>query len=107
MNLDASTIKKAGATITLGGAVSAAALFGLLDQRYAMATDVQALTTVIQEDRIDELEYKIEEAERQEANIMRVPLDERPEWVDQELLQIKNRKDRYIRKLDRLLGEER
>ena len=104
--MDSAALKKAGVGVTVGGVISAGALFGVLDNRYALASDIQDLTSMIYEDRVDELEFKIDEIERREANIRLVPKEQRPEWAKNELLQLENRKERYIRKLDRLLGEE-
>ena len=106
MNLDAASLKKAGVGISVGGLISAGALFGVLDQRYALASDIQDLTSMIYENRVDELEYKIDEIERRMANLKLMAETDRPEWVKNELRQLSNRKERYIRKLDRLLGEE-
>ena len=77
-----------------------------MDRRHASASDVQDLTQMIWDERIEDLEYKIEELERRQANIRRVPEEDRPDWALQELLELDNQKERYIRKMDRLLGEE-
>ena len=87
------------------------ALFGILigyagKPPYASASDVHDLTSMIYENRVDELEYKIDEIERRMANLKLMAETDRPEWVKNELRQLSNRKERYIRKLDRLLGEE-
>lgn len=74
-----------------------------MDSRHASAMDVQQLTDMIYDDRIEELEYKIEDIEAMIRRISMVPIAERTIWASQELINLNNKKARYIRKLERLL----
>lgn len=88
-------------TITLAVALMGGGL-AFLDSRHASAMDVQQLTEMIHDDRVEELEYKIEDIEAVRRRILLVPLVERNDWEAQELINLKNKKDRYIRKLERI-----
>jgi hypothetical protein len=83
----------------VGGALAA------MDSRHASAMDVQQLTEMIQDDRIEELEYKIEDTEDQINRIQSVPEEDRYDGEDQYLHDLENKKERYIRKLERLNNE--
>ena len=77
-----------------------------MDSRHASASDVHDLTEMIYETRIDDLEYKIEEVERRIARVLLIPEEEQTRYDANELDDLFNQKERYIRKMDRLLGEE-
>jgi len=77
----------------------------VMDSRHASASDLQGLTQMILDDRIEDLEYKIEDVEDAIARIMREPTVDRAPWTDQELHDLENLKERYLRKLNRLLGD--
>jgi hypothetical protein len=83
----------------VGGALA------FMDSRHASAMDVQQLTQMIEEDRIEQLEYKIEDVEDQINRVLAVPEEERSEGIEQYLHDLTNKKERYIRNLERLINE--
>ena len=95
--------KKLAGAVSLSGVISIGGLLTLLDTRYAAATDVSVLTEMIIEDRIEELEFKIEDLEDRMLRRKGVPDGELESWEIQEMLDLENKKERYIRKLDRLM----
>ena len=102
-----STIEILNHRITL--AIGVIALVGLglgfMDSRHASAADMQQLTEMILDDRIEELEYKIEDIEAQISHIMSAPKEDWPDWAPQQLLDLENKRERYLRKLERLIVE--
>ena len=90
-------------TLVLGTLALVGMGLGFMDSRHASASDVQELTQMIWDERIEDLEYKIEETERRQHMIRRVPVEERPPWSNEELLELDNKKERYLRKMNRLL----
>ena len=102
--MTAITILNSKITLAFGIATLVGMLFAFGDHRWASAEDVNQLTAMISEDRIEELEFKIEDIEDQSIRLLAIP-DEDIEPRDvQEMESLSNRKARYIRKLQRLLG---
>ena len=93
---------KKTAAISASGLVGAAALFTAMDARYATAADIEALTESIQMDRIERMETCVEEAERQLRYIQIKPEADRVDSDRQLELEADSRRDRCIRKLERL-----
>lgn len=104
MNLGNLDLKKSAATLSIGGVVTAGALFGVLDNRYASASDVDVLVQAIQEDRVERLEVQIADAERRIKRIMVKPVEQRNEYEVQDLLDLEATRERLLRKLERLNG---
>jgi hypothetical protein len=97
-------------TLMLGTLALVGIGLGFMDARHASASDVQAVANIVQKlaetiqgDRIGELEYKIEDIESQISRAESLPVATRPE---QHIKDLRNKKARYIRKLDRLLGDD-
>jgi hypothetical protein len=76
-----------------------------LDLRHASAMDVQQLTKSIESDRLDRLEFQIEEIERYYKRIKAVPVLERSAEQEGILLDLEIRKARSLRKLERIQRE--
>ena len=98
--------KKLAGAVSLSGVLSIGGLLAILDARYAAATDVQALTLSITESRIEELEFKIEDIEDRLLRRHSIPEEELEPWEIQEVIDMSNKKERYIRKLERLLDDQ-
>ena len=90
-------------TLVLGTLALVGLGLGFMDSRHASASDVQELTQMIWDERIEDLEYKIEEVELKKRMLMRTLPEDRPPWSNEELLELDNKKERYLRKMDRLL----
>jgi hypothetical protein len=75
-------------TLALGVIMLVGMGLGFMDSRHASAMDVQKLTEMIEEDRIEELEYKIEDVEAAKVRILSVPEDKRTTWSDQQLIEM-------------------
>ena len=98
-------------TVMLVGLLGTAMAF--LDSRHsvaahthdllASAADVQELSRVIQEERIEEIEFKIEDAERRIARMHAIPDSDLTPWMIQELEHAINERERCLRKLQRII----
>ena len=77
-----------------------------LDGRHASASDVSQLSMSIDKERLDRIEFEIEELERMGRGIKRMTANEQasPE-VQTRLLELSSRRDRYLRKREELLIE--
>ena len=77
-----------------------------LDGRHASASDVTRLTESIEKERLSRIEFEIEEIERMARGIKRMSVKEQasPEILAREL-ELKARRDRYLRKREELLQE--
>ena len=91
-------------TLALGVIAFIGMGIAFLDGRHASAGDVTSLTKMIQEDRIEDLEFRIAETERDIRRILLTPEARRSDWQIQALNDLENLKERYLRKLERLLG---
>ena len=98
--------KKLAGAVSLSGIISIGGLLTLLDNRYASAMDVQSLTDTIIESRIEELEFKIEDLEDRMLRKSFISEDELEPWEKQELIDLENKKERYIRRMERLTSED-
>ena len=96
---------KKTAAIGVSGFAGLAAMFAVLDGRYATASDVEMLTQTIQMDRVDRLENCIERAENTIRYMSLIPDDERDARDEQELMDAEISKERCIRKLERIENE--
>jgi hypothetical protein len=76
-----------------------------MDSRHASAMDVHQLTEMIEADRIEQLEYKIEDVEDQINRVLSIEEEVRPDGAEQYLHDLENKKERYIRNLERLISE--
>jgi hypothetical protein len=92
------------AVLTIG-AIGLAAM----DSRHASASDVKVvadmvhqLVSTIRESDIAQVEYKIEDIEDQIGRAESVSEAARPNGTGQHIKDLKNKKERYIRKLERL-----
>jgi hypothetical protein len=77
-----------------------------LDSRHASASDMSQLRQSIEDERLDRIEFEIEDIERQGRALKRLPVEEQntPEGVTREL-DLKARRDRYLRKREKMLLE--
>jgi len=91
-------------TLAVGVLVLVGAGLGFMDARHASAEDVKQLTLMIAEDRIEELEFKIEDIEDKSIRLLAIQAEDIEPRDVQEMESLANRKARYIRKLNRLLG---
>ena len=91
--------------ITLSMAIFGAGI-AWLDGRHASASDVTRLTESIEKERLSRIEFEIEEIERSARGIKRMSAEEQasPEMMAREL-ELKARRDRYLRKREELLQE--
>ena len=91
--------------ITLSMAIFGAGI-AWLDGRHASASDVSRLTESIEKERLSRIEFEIEEIERSARGIKRMSVEEQasPEVMAREL-ELKARRDRYLRKREELLQE--
>ena len=96
------TIKKTTAYVSLGGVLSLGALFGLLDQRYASASDVEILVQSIENDRVERLEFAIASVARRISYLLSI--DNRSARDEQQLASARYEKEYLIRTLKRLSG---
>ena len=101
-----SEAKKLAGAVSLSGVISIGGLLALLDNRYAAAMDVQILTETIVESRIEELEFKIEDIEDRQLRRNLIDPNQLEDWEIQEMLDMENKKERYIRKLERLQDDQ-
>lgn len=77
-----------------------------LDARHASAGDVQELKISIDKDRLQRIEYKIEDIDRSARVFKRMPIEqqESPE-MQSRALELRTQRDRYLRKREELLLE--
>ena len=95
-------LKKAGTVVGLSGVVSVGALFAVLDQRYAQASDVQLLVQTVAEERIERVEFEIESVERRLIYLYQIPEEDRSAWETQQIMEAEHEKEYLLRKLERL-----
>ena len=77
-----------------------------LDGRHASASDVSQLRLSIDKERLDRIEFEIEELERTVRGIKRTSeLNQREPHVQTRLEELRSRKERYLRKREELLLE--
>ena len=91
--------------ITLAMAIFGAGI-AWLDGRHASASDVSRLSESIDKERIERIEFEIGELERAGQRIKRMPQAEQdsPD-MKARVLEIRARRDRYLRKREELLIE--
>jgi len=82
------------------------AVLTFMDERHATASEVQDLTNAIQSDRIERVEYHIEDAERRIKQIVVVPVAERTPYQVKDLLEAQYNKEMHLRKLKRINGTD-
>jgi len=89
------------ATISKGlaAAVASLSLLAAYDSTLVHASDFKALKTIVMENRTDRLEEKIEELENDIAILESMPVLK--PFEKQSLLKAKNRREKYLRKLER------
>jgi len=77
-----------------------------LDARHASSSDVYELKTSIDRERIERIEFEIGELERSIQRIRRLPEEEQsdPDY-EARILDLKARRERYLRKREELLLE--
>ena len=77
-----------------------------LDSRHASASDVSALSMSIDKERLDRIEFEIEELERIYRGIKRMTVEEQstPD-VESRVVELETRRARYLRKREELLLE--
>ena len=77
-----------------------------LDSRHASASDVSALSMSIDKERLDRIEFEIEELERIYRGIKRMTVEEQstPD-VESRVVELEARRARYLRKREELLLE--
>jgi hypothetical protein len=77
-----------------------------LDGRHASASDVSQLSLSIDKERLDRIEFEIEELERTFRGIKRTSTEnQETPAVQTRLLELNARRDRYLRKREELLLE--
>jgi hypothetical protein len=86
-------------TVTLvGGGIA------WLDGRHASASDVSQLSVSIDKERLDRIEFEIEELERLARGIKRMSVAEQASpQTEARMLELESRRDRYLRKREELL----
>ena len=84
---------------TLAGVVVLLPLLTLYDSTLVHSSDFEALRKVVLENRTDRLEEKVEELENDIALLESRPSLE--QYEKQALIKMKNRREKYLRKLDR------
>jgi hypothetical protein len=76
-----------------------------MDSRHASSSEVQDLVHVIRGEQVNRIEFEIESVERAYKILKSIQVDDRTASQEIDLLDLEAKKERYLRKLDRINAE--